>query len=1615
MGSGWRNIITHSFWDISATGRVTSSGGQGLDVDAMTTRANFVAAAWDFDAVWDMVDGVTYPFLHSLAPGDGKWTLDVDTRGQGTVIRIPDQVDYQAFEPVALQALANTGYVFSGWSVLEAPSILFSRQDTLVVTGAHGAVRTVEANFVIPQAISSVDDLARIGNEAGWPLDGVYQLTQDIDASTTRDWNDGEGFTPIAPAEYRWGRWRVRAPFVGVFDGAGHTIQGLTIHRDGPYVGLFGYVRDGVVRSVGIVGGEIRGGDRVGALVGVNAGIVNRAWASSLMVGNDRVGGLIGFNQGVISDCLAMSEVMGNHEIGGLVGANDHQGTIARSYAASWTLGYGDVGGLVGAGFGASIRKSFWSREAFGLEMSVGGQGLTTAQMQDVAVFQNAGWDMAGVWAISSGRTYPYLRGTSLSGAITVDWDERGAGAVAQTSAGSFSAPFAPAIFQANADSGSEFLGWFVGDDAQGIPVVVNPLTFTAAPGRDYTLVPVFAEPVALASIEEVQKIGRAPGYPNYGHYYLAGNIDASATRQWNDGSGFAPIGVLPSLPFVGMFDGRGHTITRLLINRPDEDYVGLFGRVGVRQKPGVVQNVNLTDATITGRGIGGSLVGGMVGTLTDSQTAGNVFGHEVFGGLVGLVSSGSILDRVSAAGNVSGTYGIGGLVGALSSSSLQNGQAQSPVMGLARVGGLVGLASSGSISDVVSTGDVRGGEMVGDLFSASSSNSIGGLVGAASSGSIITNATAAGAVSGTYGVGGLVGLMSSSSLQTASQSGSVQGLARTGGLVGKFSLGTIRDSSSTGDVRGGELVGDLFSASSSNSIGGLVGMASSGSFLENVAASGEVSGTFNVGGLIGAMDRTEMLDTRAIGDVTGLAQVGGLVGLASSSAMYFATSAGNVRGGEMVGDLFSASSSNSIGGLVGIASSNSLVLGSAASGAVSGALQVGGLVGALSSNSETLASFAGGPVSGVFQVGGLIGSMSSSSLMDVYAQGAVTGEVDAGGLVGLMRSQSHVANAYAVGAVTAPQVHSSGGLVGRSEDRGNTIWASFWDVDTSGRSDSAGGTGMPTSALKQQATYAEAGWDFEVIWRIDEDISYPYFWDDLPMPSPTGFPIPTPTPTPIATSTPGPTPTSEPLDAYILIYRHQGQRLIRSDRSADFGEYVQWTKRGIEILQGHPNDTLRIVQTPDYQRANPYHAPAIMSLKAPLGLRNLDSQGPINRVESDGIVRQMTIRGTVEFVGVGQAQTIRIMAPQRAEAWVSIEIDETFRPANRPLATTIRLAGLGLDRLEASSVLFSQVVSASRVFRDEDGRYVSQGGIGRIGSQFRALNIQRLQATGGSIRANRLFMTGPSRNAVVGAAGMTANMGRPSPSQSAQRVALRGDIHIDRLELLGADRVRIQAIGGNVVGGTYLVGNRIATVAAQRRRLAGAWTGGHVGAPDRRFDALTVAAGCAASPSGSDIHLVLGTDGINGQFYAGYDEVAMSPTYVGAVRRINARRQADVYLQGEVFMASPLAGRVFQPNMRSEAWPNNTMTIHTDTPIVEPTPVTPEPTPTTPEPSPEPTPVTPEPSPEPSPFPTPVTPEPTPTTPEPSPEPTPVTLEPSPEPPLASQERMRSPFRRSF
>lgn len=261
------------------------------------------------------------------------------------------------------------------------------------------------------------------------------------------------------------------------------------------------------------------------------------------------------------------------------------------------------------------------------------------------------------------------------------------------------------------------------------------------------------------------------------GNYVLGANIDASATSGWNNGEGFDPvagyIGNNTFSFFTGNFDGLGHTITGLVINRPRMDSVGLFGLT----KNSTIQNVGLVGGNTVGEGAVGALVGqSYSSTFSNVYNTGNVSGapeFEAIGGLVGFFVDGTLTNSHNT-GSVSGSNMVGGLVGYNVGGTISNSYNTGSVTGdtsgtscLCRVGGLVGLNVGGTISNSYNTGEVSGFELVG------------GLVG---NGGNISDSYNTGLVSGIYYVGSLTGM--GENINNSYSTGNVSNIANVDGLI---------------------------------------------------------------------------------------------------------------------------------------------------------------------------------------------------------------------------------------------------------------------------------------------------------------------------------------------------------------------------------------------------------------------------------------------------------------------------------------------------------------------------------------------------------------------------------------------------------------------------------------------------------------------------------------------------------------------------------------------------------------------------------------------------------------------------------------------------------------
>lgn len=172
-----------------------------------------------------------------------------------------------------------------------------------------------------PYEISSKDKLSKLAtqvNDKGFDYKGEhFALVGDIDLA-------GITWTPIGST---------RSAFSGQLNGNAHTIKNLTVSTSEQYAGLFGLVKNTVIESLTIEGGDVtceRGGTSYcGGLAGGGALTATNVHLTNVKVkGGYYAGGILGFGGGTITDCSNASGSVEGRYAGGMTGRGSTNGSF---------------------------------------------------------------------------------------------------------------------------------------------------------------------------------------------------------------------------------------------------------------------------------------------------------------------------------------------------------------------------------------------------------------------------------------------------------------------------------------------------------------------------------------------------------------------------------------------------------------------------------------------------------------------------------------------------------------------------------------------------------------------------------------------------------------------------------------------------------------------------------------------------------------------------------------------------------------------------------------------------------------------------------------------------------------------------------------------------------------------------------------------------------------------------------------------------------------------------------------------------------------------------------------------------------------------------------------
>jgi len=1062
--------VNYGYWDVNTSGQTTSAAGIGKTTEEMHTVTTYMG--WGSQpAVWTIQQGVDYPHL--------------------------------IWEGLPGEPIFNQWYA-GGCGEADDPYLI-------------GTAQQLNTIGLIP------DDWGK-----------CFKLIADIDMAGI----DGNQFNIIGSTT---------VPFTGVFDGNCHTISNLTYDGNGVnYVGLFGYV-DGLsaeIKSVGLINPHINAGagGNVGALVGYNIQvIISECWVRGGSISGDSyVGGLIGCTYGTLLNSYASTDVSGSANVGGLAGYNGY--IIRDCYSTGPVSGVTNTGGLVGGtGGSGKTYDSYWDIQESGQDISAGGEGKTTALMQQADTF--GGWGCDGGWTIDNGNDYPRLVCENVPGEpIDANLSD---------------------YFEGSGTSDAPYLI----SDAAGLNMIGQ---LDCVWDKHFKLV---------ADID----MSGVPGDA----YYIIGMYEKPFTGVF-DGGGhtISNLNCITNSDYVGLFgvidDANSYIFNLRLVNPHIE--AGSGSNVG--SLAGLVNKGNIIDCNVEGGSVSGTdYVGGSAGQVVAGQvlncySSGSVSGHRWVGGFIGSAGIPGTIEITNCHSNtaVFGADFVGGfagraLYGPISIFSRISGCTaivQVSATG-SNVGGFSGY-NDGNLSDCGVWGDVSG------------LDAVGGLVGSNGPYSQIKTSRFTGTVTGRWNVGGIFGsnLVSSSSyiniITSSYAEGQVAGDANVGGLAGRNSGKLIKSCYSACELSGNSNVGGLVGYSSNypptNCVwdieiseinkpcgyGNYYGISSRGrtteqmksayamavfacdpnwtiddgvnnprlswenepgKFIydaiydqgtgepedpiliykpEQLLALGWVQCIFNKSFRlandlnladynladyfipIGASSRDAQ--PAGTGAFTGIFDGDGHI-ISDFNCNYVA----DMQWGDQYsigGGLFGGLDANAQVKNVGMLRPN--IVGYGPSGSLVGSMYKGTVSNCFSAGGRIINSAAG--------TGGLVGELMTvnARILDSYSTTDVCGPFS-GGLAGYCAGE--VNRCYSAGSVSQYSTYPVGGLISSG---GALVRNSFWDVDTSGRTTSAGGTGLTTEQMMTRSFFADAGWDFNDVWRICETTNYPKLLWQIPM-----------------------------------------------------------------------------------------------------------------------------------------------------------------------------------------------------------------------------------------------------------------------------------------------------------------------------------------------------------------------------------------------------------------------------------------------------------------------------------------------------------------------------------
>ena len=519
------------------------------------------------------------------------------------------------------------------------------------------------------------------------------------------------------------------------------------IEGDSLVGGLIGKIVKGSVEKSNVLA-DVKGSSIVGGFIGLAIQPdMEYIYSAGSVDGDSLVGGLIGENnKSLFQYSFSLSNVTGSgNKIGGLIGVNHEDSPLTHFYVSGLVSASGkEVGIVVGYNYNGQITNALIDFKdssvtaIVGLEvqpqqamftvidsLSFGTQSATDSLKIDTL------WDFNGKWIVAKrdslyGIERPYFRYENKLYSIIIDT------AKGKTNRGDgWYSPGDSVELKMTPWPGHKFVGWKLkGGIDSGFVSENNPFSFVFNVDSNQEYIAIVEEeytfdggngsveaPYQINNYEQLKYLSYVESLRDKA-FVLRSNIFASDSKYEDKYKGKAK-GFRPIRNFSGVFDGFGNVITDLMIDRPKESQVGLFGSTSSAQ----IKDLSIQVMTVRGKDNVGALIGHAEGTtINDGSTWGvDVTGENYVGLFTGLADSITILSS-RASGTVQATGVAGGMVGYIRSDSSSIYQSFSDASVVAdTAGGMVGATnlsiSLSRVSESYAAGSVQGVSLAGGFI----------------------------------------------------------------------------------------------------------------------------------------------------------------------------------------------------------------------------------------------------------------------------------------------------------------------------------------------------------------------------------------------------------------------------------------------------------------------------------------------------------------------------------------------------------------------------------------------------------------------------------------------------------------------------------------------------------------------------------------------------------------------------------------------------------------------------------------------------------------------------------------------------------------------------------